>query len=108
MSTESLEDELDRLRKEEKTRLHADLARLSVSIDNLSQKVAGLAHQSDVEKLATIMGTLAKEVDLKNVESRVDSLENYKWLVIGGVSAVAGLQTLQAFFAWLLKTPAAQ
>lgn len=70
-------------------RLHADLARLSSSIDNLSTKVSGLAHQADMEKLA----------------ARVTTLENYKWLIIGGISAVAGLQGVQAFFAWFVKTP---
>lgn len=89
MGTESLEDELERLRKEERTRLHADLARLSTSIDNLSIKVSGLAHQADMEKLS----------------DRVLKLENYKWLIIGGIGAVAGLQGLQAFLQWFVKTP---
>lgn len=92
MSTESLEDELDRLRKEERMRLHADLARLSTSIDNLSTKVSGLANQSDVEKLA----------------DRVTALENYKWLMVGGAGAIAGLQAVQALLTWLVGHPAPQ
>ena len=65
MSTESLEDELDRLRKEERMRLHADLARLSSSIDNLSTKVSGLAHRTDMEKLAERVTTLEAYIQTK-------------------------------------------
>lgn len=86
---ETPEDELERLRREEKIRLHGDLAKLSASIDNLSVKVEKLAPQSAVEQLA----------------DRVSVLENYKWLILGGFCALAGLQGIQAVLAILTKNP---
>jgi hypothetical protein len=85
---ESIEDELERLRRERDNRLHADLAKLSSSIDLLSTRVAMLAPISELEKL----------------NERVTKLESYKWAIVGGFTAVASLQAVQAFLSWFLNT----
>jgi hypothetical protein len=86
---ESIEDELERLRRERDNRLHADLAKLSSSIDHLAARVSVLAPISEVEKLG----------------ERVTKLESYKWAIIGGFTAVASLQAVQAFLSWFLSNP---
>jgi predicted RNase H-like nuclease (RuvC/YqgF family) len=84
---ESLEDELDRLRRERDSRLHTDLSKLSQSIDHLAARVSLLAPLSEVEKLS----------------DRINKLESYKWMIVGGFGAVASLQAVQAFLAWFLS-----